>query len=107
MNDLPMAVDPAPIVQPAQDWAHGHAGTGMIVNPGAALTLQGVTLSFGGVTALLDVNLCVAKGEIRAIIGPNGAGKSSIVNIISGVYRPDRGKIWIGGQKFTTVPTDN
>ena len=69
--------------------------------------LQGITLSFGGVTALLDVDLAVAAGEIRAIIGPNGAGKSSIVNIISGVYRPDRGKIWIGGQKFATVPTDD
>ena len=49
----------------------------------------------------------MATGEIRAIIGPNGAGKSSIVNIISGVYRPDHGKIRIGGQKFTTVPTDD
>jgi branched-chain amino acid transport system ATP-binding protein len=81
----------------------------MIAEPSRAtdaLTLQGVTLSFGGVTALLDVDLAVAAGEIRAIIGPNGAGKSSIVNIISGVYRPDRGKIWIGGHRFATVPTD-
>jgi branched-chain amino acid transport system ATP-binding protein len=72
-----------------------------------ALALQGITLSFGGVTALLDVDLAVAVGEIRAIIGPNGAGKSSIVNIISGVYRPDCGKVWIGGQMFATVPADD
>jgi branched-chain amino acid transport system ATP-binding protein len=104
MNDLPVAVDPAPNVR---DRARGLAGDAMIADPADALTLQGVTLSFGGVTALLDVDLSVATGEIRAIIGPNGAGKSSIVNLISGVYRPDRGKIWIGGQKFATVPTDN
>lgn len=68
------------------------------------LTLRGVTLSFGGVTAISDIDLDVAEGEIRAIIGPNGAGKSSLINVISGVYRPDRGTIAIGDTVFADVP---
>jgi branched-chain amino acid transport system ATP-binding protein len=72
----------------------------------AALTLRGVTLSFGGVTALSDIDLSVATGEIRAIIGPNGAGKSSLINVISGVYRPDHGRIGLAGREFAAVPTD-
>ena len=105
MNDLAVAADRRANTFGTR--ARGLAGDAMIADPADALTLQGVTLSFGGVTALLDVDLCVATGEIRAIIGPNGAGKSSLINLISGVYRPDRGKIWIGGQKFATVPTDD
>jgi branched-chain amino acid transport system ATP-binding protein len=72
----------------------------------AALTLQGITLSFGGVKALSDIDLTVAAGEIRAIIGPNGAGKSSLINVISGLYRPDQGQIGLAGQAFAAVPTD-
>lgn len=71
----------------------------------AVLRLEGIDLSFGGVTALSGVDLSIAKGEIRAIIGPNGAGKSSLVNVISGLYRPDRGRVWIGGRGFGHVPT--
>ena len=71
----------------------------------AVLRLEGIDLSFGGVTALSGVDLSIAKGEIRAVIGPNGAGKSSLVNVISGLYRPDRGRVWIGGRSFVHVPT--
>jgi branched-chain amino acid transport system ATP-binding protein len=77
--------------------------------PGAApsepLRLESITLAFGGVTALKDINLAVASGEIRAIIGPNGAGKSSLLNVISGIYRPQHGLVWIDQQKFARVPT--
>ena len=69
------------------------------------LELIGVSLSFGGVAALSDVDLSVRRGEILAIIGPNGAGKSSIVNVISGVYRPDRGHVRLKGQRYGQVPT--
>jgi branched-chain amino acid transport system ATP-binding protein len=69
------------------------------------LRLEAVTLAFGGVVALADIDLSVDVGEIRAIIGPNGAGKSSLINVISGIYRPDRGKIWIDGQRFDQVST--
>ncbi|OAP38261.1 ABC transporter ATP-binding protein [Sinorhizobium glycinis] len=75
-------------------------------SPDAQLKLDGVSLSFGGVTALDNVDLAVSRGEIRAIIGPNGAGKSSLINVISGVYRPDRGRVLIGGDSYAQVPTD-
>jgi branched-chain amino acid transport system ATP-binding protein len=70
-----------------------------------ALEIQDVSLAFGGVTALSAVDLSVARGEIRAVIGPNGAGKSSLINVISGLYRPDSGRVQIGSQVFARVPT--
>ncbi len=73
-------------------------------NPGVALALSDIELSFGGVRALKGVSLDVRQGEIRAVIGPNGAGKSSLVNIISGLYRADTGSILIGGRSFGRVP---
>jgi len=68
------------------------------------LRLQGITLSFGGVTAISNVDLTVRPGEIRAIIGPNGAGKSSLINVISGQYRPDAGHVRLNGKTFMQVP---
>jgi branched-chain amino acid transport system ATP-binding protein len=62
------------------------------------LAVEGVSLAFGGVKALADVSFDVRAHEIRAIIGPNGAGKSSMLNVISGVYRPQRGRITFGGE---------
>jgi branched-chain amino acid transport system ATP-binding protein len=70
-----------------------------------ALRLEAISLSFGGVQALIDINLAIAPGEIRAIIGPNGAGKSSLLNVITGIYQPNRGQVWIGDQRFSRVPT--
>ncbi len=69
------------------------------------LDLVGVTLSFGGVVALTEIDLSVRRGEILAIIGPNGAGKSSIINVISGVYQPDRGQVRLSGRFYAQVPT--
>jgi branched-chain amino acid transport system ATP-binding protein len=57
------------------------------------LKVESVQLNFGGVTALLDINLEVRQSEILAIIGPNGAGKTSLLNCISGLYSPQRGRI--------------
>jgi len=57
------------------------------------LKIEGVQLSFGGVTALLNVSLEVYQSEILAIIGPNGAGKTSLLNCISGLYHPQKGSI--------------
>jgi branched-chain amino acid transport system ATP-binding protein len=70
-----------------------------------ALRLEAISLSFGGVQALIDVSLAIAPGEIRAIIGPNGAGKSSLLNVITGIYQPSQGQVWIGEQCFSRVPT--
>ncbi|QOZ30111.1 ABC transporter ATP-binding protein [Bradyrhizobium sp. CCBAU 51753] len=69
------------------------------------LALADISLSFGGVAALRDIDFEVAQGEIRAVIGPNGAGKSSLLNVISGLYRPDRGRVWLGEHSFAHVPT--
>src|ERR1700691_4594370 len=57
------------------------------------LGLRNISLAFGGVKALSDVSFEVREHEIRAIIGPNGAGKSSMLNVINGVYHPQRGEI--------------
>ena len=64
------------------------------------LSVEGVSLSFGGVKALADVSFDVREHEVRAIIGPNGAGKSSLLNVLNGVYHPQRGKIRFRGKEF-------
>ena len=61
------------------------------------LSIQNLTIKFGGVTALSDVNLEVKKGEILALIGPNGAGKTTVFNVITGVYKPTSGSITFDG----------
>ena len=71
----------------------------------AALRIAGISLAFGGVAALCDVSLAVMPGEIRAIIGPNGAGKSSLLNVVTGVYRPQAGTVTLGGQVHAQVST--
>jgi len=57
------------------------------------LVVTDLSLNFGGIQALSDINLEVFKGEIFSIIGPNGAGKTCILNCISGLYKPEKGKI--------------
>jgi len=63
------------------------------------LDLQNISLSFGGVKALTDISFNVREHEIRAIIGPNGAGKSSMINVINGVYHPQKGNIVFRGER--------
>ena len=62
------------------------------------LSVENVSLSFGGVNAVSDVSFDIRKGEIRAIIGPNGAGKTSMLNIINGFYQPQHGRITFKGE---------
>ena len=62
------------------------------------LSLQNVSLAFGGVRAISDVSFDIAEGEIRAIIGPNGAGKTSMLNVINGFYHPQQGAITYRGK---------
>ncbi|MCP5100508.1 MAG: ABC transporter ATP-binding protein [Chloroflexi bacterium] len=69
------------------------------------LSVKNVSLSFGGTAALTDVSFGVKKGEIRAIIGPNGAGKTSMLNCISGFYRPQHGQIRFNGADLTQTAT--
>jgi branched-chain amino acid transport system ATP-binding protein len=62
------------------------------------LSLERISLAFGGVKALTDISFDVKAREVRAIIGPNGAGKSSMLNIINGVYQPTEGRIVFEGK---------
>jgi branched-chain amino acid transport system ATP-binding protein len=64
------------------------------------LSLDNISLSFGGVKALTDISFDVREHEVRAIIGPNGAGKSSMLNCINGVYQPQQGAIVFRGKTF-------
>ncbi len=66
--------------------------------------VEGLSLNFGRVQALMDVSFDVAPGEILALIGPNGAGKTSILNCISGFYRPQGGRIHYLGRDITDLP---
>jgi branched-chain amino acid transport system ATP-binding protein len=65
------------------------------------LAVSGVSKHFGGVRAVEDVSLSVRRGGLTSIIGPNGAGKTSLLNIISGFYRPDTGSIRFEGRDIT------
>ena len=67
----------------------------------AALEVDGLELGFGGVKALDEVSFSVAPGNIHALIGPNGAGKSTCFNVISGVYKADRGVVRLAGDEVT------
>jgi branched-chain amino acid transport system ATP-binding protein len=67
------------------------------------LTVDNVSLAFGGVRALQEVSFDVEEHEVRAIIGPNGAGKSSMLNVLNGVYHPQTGKIRFRGREFTDM----
>ena len=64
------------------------------------LSVQDVSLAFGGVRALQGVSFDVREHEVRAIIGPNGAGKSSMLNVLNGVYHPQQGKIRFKEREF-------
>ena len=68
------------------------------------LRTEGLTIRFGGLTALNNVNLDIRRGEIRAIIGPNGAGKSTFFNCVTGVLRPTSGRILLNGADITGLP---
>jgi len=65
------------------------------------LELTGVTMRFGGLTAVKDLDLHVDEGEIFALIGPNGAGKTTVFNMVTGVYRPSQGAVSFLGQRIS------
>ena len=63
------------------------------------VSMQGINKSFPGVKALDNVSLTVHRGTVHALMGENGAGKRTLMNILTGIYRPDSGKIYYKGQK--------
>jgi branched-chain amino acid transport system ATP-binding protein len=66
----------------------------------AELCLRSVSLAFGGLQVLADVSFAARPGELLALIGPNGAGKTSVLNCISGIYRPSAGEILFGSDNL-------
>jgi branched-chain amino acid transport system ATP-binding protein len=71
-----------------------------------ALSIKDLSLWFGGVRALTDINLEIKKNEVLAIIGPNGAGKTCLLNCINGFYKPQKGEILFNGRKINGVRSD-
>lgn len=70
---------------------------------GTLLTVEKITLRFGGLTSLNEVDLTLRQGEILAVIGPNGAGKTSLFNCLTGVYLPQEGRIGFVTQDGSTA----
>lgn len=68
------------------------------------LEVENLSKSFGGVKAVNQVNFVLKEGEILGLIGPNGAGKSTLFNIISGIEKPDTGKVKLESQDITGMP---
>ena len=64
------------------------------------LKVENVTMQFGGVVAVDNLNMEVNQGEIVALIGPNGAGKTTAFNVVTGVYQPTNGAVWFNGEKI-------
>lgn len=69
-----------------------------------ALETKSLTIHFGGLVALNEVQFELGKNEILGIIGPNGAGKTTLINVISGVYLPSSGKVFFDGRDITELP---
>lgn len=69
-----------------------------------ALAVRGVGKKFGGVEAVRDVSLTVAPGQVIGVIGPNGSGKTTLINLLTGVYRADRGSIQVAGAETSRLP---
>jgi ABC-type branched-subunit amino acid transport system ATPase component/ABC-type branched-subunit amino acid transport system permease subunit len=70
-----------------------------------SLVVQDLSVSFGGVKAVVDLSFAAEPGRITSIIGPNGAGKSTVLNLASGYYRPDRGSIHLAGREIAGLPS--
>ncbi|MBN9462554.1 MAG: ABC transporter ATP-binding protein [Burkholderiales bacterium] len=72
----------------------------------AVLRLDGIHKAFGGLQVLRDVGFAVGGGEIVGLIGPNGAGKSTCFNVVTSIYRPDRGEVRLAGQRIDGMRPD-
>ena len=87
--------------------ADGVAGmTGDLEEQTPILSVSGVTVSFGGITALEDVSLDVRTGEVLGVIGPNGAGKTTLFNVVCGFVEPDAGTIAWRGKRVAQLRPD-
>ncbi len=72
----------------------------------SVLKVDSVVMQFGGVVAVNNLNIEVEKGHIQALIGPNGAGKTTAFNVITGVYTPTKGNVYLNNEKITGLTPD-
>jgi len=70
------------------------------------LELKGISKAFGAIVVANDIDLTLARGEALGVIGPNGAGKSTLFNLITGMLRPDQGRIILEGDDITRMPPE-
>jgi len=102
-TDDPTALEPAPAsrVEAIPGWLRDRAQrSGAAPEAAPLLEVRGLTKRFGGVVALNDVDLTVPRGAIIGLIGPNGAGKTSFFNVVTGLIRPDGGRITFCGARL-------
>ncbi len=64
-----------------------------------AITLVGITKTFGEVVANKNISLSIRRGEVLSLLGENGSGKTTLMNILSGIYYPDEGQVFVGGKE--------
>jgi branched-chain amino acid transport system ATP-binding protein len=81
----------------------GGQGGAATTSPTALVEMHDVSKAFGGVQAVTRVSLDVPRGEIVSVIGPNGAGKTTVLNMVSGFYHPDTGRIALDGRDITDL----
>src|SRR5262249_41685838 len=81
------------------------SAAGTAADPAPALAVEELTWRVGGLAVVDGVGFAVAPGELLAVIGPNGAGKTTLFNLISGLLRPDSGRIVLAGHDVTRLPT--
>src|SRR5579863_6345518 len=75
-----------------------------VMNAGSVLEVRGVSVRFGGLTALDGVSLSVPPRHVMGVIGPNGAGKTTLLNVLCGFIRPDDGEVHFGGRRHQLRP---
>ena len=71
----------------------------------ALLNVNNLSISFGGLRAVDDFNITIKKGQLYGLIGPNGAGKTTVFNLLTGIYRPDEGKVFLDKENITNLKT--
>ena len=97
---LDLAPPPTPRIEAIPGWLRERAGLGAATGAAPILEVRGLTKRFGGVVALNEIDLVVPRGAIIGLIGPNGAGKTTFFNVVTGLVRPDGGRIAFEGRSL-------